>query len=286
MEPPTGHDQNADQIAYWNGPGGQRWADRQQSQDVLLAPVAEIVIDRAKTKAGERIVDVGCGSGATTIALAQKVGPNGHVLGIDISAPMLARARQLSPNGAPVEFVLADATIYPFEPASFDLLASRFGVMFFAEPALSFANMRKALRPSGRLAFACWREPRDNPFFMAPLQAVYKHVPKLPPPGPDDPGPFAFASEARVNRVLSEAGFTDIAMERCDLALDIAIGRGLDAAVESALEIGPASRALDGHPADVRSAATNSIREALATFAKGRAVPLPASIWIVTAASS
>jgi SAM-dependent methyltransferase len=286
MEPPTGHDQNADQIAYWNGPGGQRWADRQQSQDVLLAPVAEIMINRAKTKAGERIVDVGCGSGATTIALAQKVGPNGHVLGIDISAPMLARARQLSPNGAPVEFVLADATIYPFEPASFDLLASRFGVMFFAEPALSFANMRKALRPSGRLAFACWREPRDNPFFMAPLQAVYKHVPKLPPPGPDDPGPFAFASEARVNRVLSEAGFTDIAMERCDLVLDIAIGRGLDAAVESALEIGPASRALDGHPADVRSAATNSIREALATFAKGQAVPLPASIWIVTAASS
>jgi SAM-dependent methyltransferase len=286
MEPPTGHDQNADQIAYWNGPGGQRWADRQQSQDVLLAPVAEIMMNRAKTKAGERIVDVGCGSGATTIALAQKVGPNGHVLGIDISAPMLARARQLSPNGAPVEFVLADATIYPFEPASFDLLASRFGVMFFAEPALSFANMRKALRPSGRLAFACWREPRDNPFFMAPLQAVYKHVPKLPPPGPDDPGPFAFASEARVNRVLSEAGFTDIAMERCDLVLDIAIGRGLDAAVESALEIGPASRALDGHPADVRSAATNSIREALATFAKGQAVPLPASIWIVTAASS
>jgi SAM-dependent methyltransferase len=286
MEPPTGHDQNADQIAYWNGPGGQRWADRQQSQDVLLAPVAEIMINRAKTKAGERIVDVGCGSGATTIALAQKVGSNGHVLGIDISAPMLARARQLSPNGAPVEFVLADATIYPFEPASFDLLASRFGVMFFAEPALSFANMRKALRPSGRLAFACWREPRDNPFFMAPLQAVYKHVPKLPPPGPDDPGPFAFASEARVNRVLSEAGFTDIAMERCDLALDIAIGRGLDAAVESALEIGPASRALDGHPANVRSAATNSIREALATFAKGQAVPLPASIWIVTAASS
>jgi SAM-dependent methyltransferase len=286
MELPTGHEQNADQIAYWNGPGGQRWADRQQSQDILLAPVADIVIDRAKTKAGERIVDVGCGAGATTMALAQKVGRTGRVLGIDISAPMLARARQLAPKDAPVEFVLADATIYKFEPASFDLLASRFGVMFFAEPALSFANMRKALRPSGRLAFACWREPRDNPFFMAPLQAVYKHVPKLPPPGPDDPGPFAFASETRVNRVLTEAGFTDIAMERCDLALDTAIGRGLDAAVESALEIGPASRALDGQPADVRAAATRSVREALAAFAKGQTVPLPASIWIVTAASS
>jgi SAM-dependent methyltransferase len=285
MEPPTGHEQNADQIAYWNGPGGQRWADRQQSQDILLAPVADLVIDRAKTKAGERIVDVGCGAGATTMALAQKVGPSGHVLGIDISAPMLARARQLAPSDAPAEFVLADATIYPFPPASFDLLASRFGVMFFAEPALSFANLRRALRPSGRLAFACWREPRDNPFFMAPLAAVYRHVPKLPPPGPDDPGPFAFASEARVNRVLAEAGFTDIAMERCDLALDIAIGRGLEAAVESALEIGPASRALDGHPPDVRAAATHSVREALAAFAKGQTVPLPASIWIVTAAN-
>jgi len=176
--------------------------------------------------------------------------------------------------------------VYPFDPASSDLLVSRFGVMFFAEPALSFANMRKALRPSGRLTFACWREPRDNPFFMAPLQAVYKHVPKLPQLGPDDPGPFSFASEARVNRILSEAGFSDIAMERCDLALDIAVGRGLDAAVESALEIGPASRALDGQPADVTAAATQSLREALATFAKGQAVPLPASIWIVTAANS
>ena len=93
-------------------------------------------------------------------------------------------------------------------PASFDLLASRFGVMFFADPALSFANMRKALRPSGRLAFACWREPRENPWMMAPLQAAYKHVPKLPQQGPEDPGPFAFASEARVRRILDAAGFT------------------------------------------------------------------------------
>ena len=158
--------------------------------------------------------------------------------------------------------------------------------MFFADPALSFANLRKALRPSGRLAFACWREPRENPFFMAPLQAVYKHVPKLPPQGPEDPGPFAFASEARVHRILGEAGFTGIAMEPCNLALDVAIGRGIDAAVQSALEIGPASRALEGQPAELRAAATNSIREALGAYAKGETVPLPASIWIVTARAS
>jgi len=286
MELPIGHDQNADQIAYWNGPGGQHWADRQQAQDILLAPVSGVLIDRAKVKAGERIVDVGCGCGSTTIALSQKVGPPGRVLGIDISAPMLARARQMAPAGTPVDFVLADATVYPFDPASFDLLASRFGVMFFAEPAVSFANMRRALRPTGRLAFACWQEPRDNPFFMVPLQAVYKHAPKLPQLGPEDPGPFSFASEARVHRILGEAGFSGIEMEPCNLSLDIAVGRGLDAAVEAALEIGPAARAVAEQPPDVRAAAAISIREALAPFARGQAVPLAASIWIVTASAS
>jgi ubiquinone/menaquinone biosynthesis C-methylase UbiE len=286
MDTPAGHDQNADQIAYWNGPGGQHWTDRQQTQDILLAPVSDILIDRANAKAGERIVDVGCGCGATTIAFAQKVGPAGHVFGIDISAPMLARARQIAPAGIPVDFVLADATVYPFVSGSFDLVVSRFGVMFFAKPAISFANMRKALRPSGRLTFACWRQPRDNPWLMAPLQAVYKHVPKLPQLGPEDPGPFSFASEQRVIRILSEAGFSGIEMEPCNLSLDVAVGRGLDAAVETALEIGPASRALEGQPPEVRAAAANSIREALAPFASGNAVPLAASIWIVTALGS
>src|ERR1700744_1570877 len=196
MDTPIGHDGNADQIAYWNGPNGQRWTDRQAEQDVLLAPVTQALIDRAAPRPGERIIDVGCGCGGTSMALAERVAPAGFVLGVDISGPMLSRARQLAPRELPVDFVLADATVYPFDPASFDLLASRFGVMFFAEPSRSFANLRKALRPSGRLAFACWREPRENPFFMAPLQAVYKHVPKLPQQGPEDPGPFSFASEA------------------------------------------------------------------------------------------
>jgi SAM-dependent methyltransferase len=286
MDTPQGHDQNADQIAYWNGPGGQRWANRQALQDVLLRPVADILIDRAKPKAGERVLDVGCGSGATTIAFARKVAPSGLAFGVDVSAPMLAQAKASAPKELPIDFALADATVYPFDPASFDLLASRFGVMFFADPALSFTNMRKALRPSGRLAFICWREPKENPFFMAPLQAVYKHVPKLPPQGPEDPGPFAFASEQRVRRILGAAGFTGVEMEPHNLALDVAIGRGLEAAVQGAFEIGPASRALEGHPPEIRAAATNSVREALATFVKGDTVPLPASIWIVTARAS
>lgn len=286
MEQPTGHEGNADQIAYWNGPGGQRWADRQQNQDLVLAPVADVLLDRADAKVGERVVDLGCGAGATSVAFAQKVGPSGHVLGVDISGPMLARARGITPTGLPVDFVLADATVYPFVPASFDLVASRFGVMFFADPALSFANVRRALRPSGRLAFACWREPRENPFFMAALQAVYEHIPKPPRPGPEEPGPFSFASEARVHRILGEAGFHGIAMEPCNLMLDIAIGRGLEVAVQSALEIGPAARALAEQPPEVVAAATNSIRDALAGYVNEEAVLLPAAVWIVTASAS
>ncbi|WP_426442809.1 class I SAM-dependent methyltransferase [Bradyrhizobium genosp. P] len=283
MDTAQAHERNADQIAYWNGPGGQRWADRQAVQDIVLQPVLDALLDRAQPKAGEHVLDVGCGSGASTKAFANKVGPSGRLFGIDVSGPMLERARQSTPKDAPVDYALADATVYPFDPAGFDLLASRFGVMFFAEPAVSFANLRKALKSSGRLAFACWQEPRVNPFFMAPLQAVYKHVPKLPQLGPEDPGPFSFASEARVKRILGEAGFAGIAMEPCALELDIAIGRGIDAAIQGALEIGPASRALEGHPADVRDAAVSSMREALAQYAKGDSVRLPAAIWIVTA---
>src|SRR5260370_1801565 len=132
MDIPAGHDLNADQIAYWNGPGGKHWTERQQVQDTLLAPVSDILIDRAKPEAGEQIVDVGCGCGATTIAFARKVGPTGHVFGIDVSAPMLARARQIAPAGTPVDFVLADATPYPFVSAHLGLMGSRFGVIVFS----------------------------------------------------------------------------------------------------------------------------------------------------------
>src|SRR5262245_62002095 len=285
MDAPAGHERNADQIAYWNGPGGQRWSDRQAAQDVLLAPVSQLLIARANASPGERVLDIGCGCGSTSIALAQKVAPSGFVLGVDISAPMLAHARQLAPRGLPVDFALADATVYPFDPESFDLLVSRFGVMFFAEPVLSFLNLRGALRPKGQLIFACWREPRENGWMMAPLMAAYKHVPKLPQLGPEDPGPFSFADEARVRRILGGAGFTDIEMEACPLTFDLAAGRGLEAAVQGALEIGPASRALEGHPPEVVAAAIQSIRETLTPFARGQSVLLPGAIWLVTASA-
>jgi ubiquinone/menaquinone biosynthesis C-methylase UbiE len=279
------HDRNTDQAAYWNGAAGRRWIDRQETLDRVLNPIQELLLTRAGVTSAERIIDIGCGCGASTIELAGRVGAQGRVMGVDISAPMLARARERAPTDLPLAFVLADATVHAFEAGGADLIFSRFGVMFFADPTLSFQNMRTALRPGGRLAFASWREPRQNPWMLLPLQEAYKHVPRLPEIGPEDPGPFSFAREARVRRILSEAGFSSIALEGVDLALDLAVGRGLDAAVAGALEIGPVSRALEGQPPEIVARVQNSIRTALACYQKGETVPLPASVWIATAQS-
>ena len=286
MNIPAVHDRNADQATYWNGPAGQRWIDRQETLDIVLAPVSEILFDRARVAEGERVIDVGCGCGATTFELARRVGKTGRVLAIDISAPMLARARERAPADLTLDFIAADATIYPFESGGADLLFSRFGVMFFAEPDVSFASMRTALRRSGRMVFACWREPRRNPWMILPLQEAYKHVPRLPDVGLEEPGPFAFANETRVHRILSSAGFASIAIEPVDLYFDLAVGRGLDGAVTSALSIGPVSRALEGQAPDLQAAVARSIREALASVQQGEKVELGGSVWIVAAESS
>jgi len=283
MTLPLADDRNATEIAYWNGPGGERWVSHQRMQDALLAEVAELLMERAAPRDGEAVLDIGCGAGTTSIALARRVAPDGRVLGVDVSAPLLERARQHAPAGLPVEFALGDATVYPFVPGKADLLFSRFGVMFFADPARSFANMRTGLRAGARVVFACWREPRENAWLMLPLQAAYRHVPRLPEVGPEDPGPFSLASEPRVRGILERAGLGAITLEPVDLSFDLAEGHGLDRAVELSVGMGPASRALDGQPAALRVAAAESIRAALAPYQHGNRVPLPGAIWIVTA---
>jgi SAM-dependent methyltransferase len=279
------HEANADQAAYWSGATGQRWVDRQETLDAVLAPILEIVLERAAPMAGERVIDIGCGCGASVIALAERVGSSGKVTGVDISAPMLARARERIPAAPPVELVTADATVHAFEPGAADLLVSRFGVMFFANPVLSFANLRKALRPGGRVAFACWRALADNPWMNVPLQAALQHVPPPRLPGPEEPGPFAFACEERVRRILGEAGFSAIGIEPVDVALDVAIGRGLDVAVNNAFDAGPVRRALEGQPPDIVVKVAGAARTMLAAYQQGERVPLGGAIWMVTAAN-
>jgi SAM-dependent methyltransferase len=277
------HADNSAQAEYWNASAGQRWTDHQEHQDQVLRPVSDRLMAVGAPKPGDRVIDVGCGCGATTIDFAARVSPGGEVLGLDISEPMLARARERAPQNLPIRFERADATVYDFEPNGADLVASRFGVMFFADPARSFANLRRGLKPGGRLAFACWREARQNPWLILPLREATKHAPPLPETNPEDPGPFAFASEARVRGILGDAGFADIVLEPHDLELDIAAGAGLDTAVRAAMIIGPTSRILDGQSDAVRAAATADIRKALAAQARGDSVPLGAAIWMVSA---
>lgn len=276
-------ERNADQVEFWNGPGGRHWIKMQEMWDIVLGPVAMATLGRAIVRPGERVIDIGCGCGGTTLDLGQAVGRTGQVLGLDISAPMLARANERRPAGMPIEFLQADATTHPLPPGHFDLLFSRFGVMFFAEPARTFANLRRGLKSGGRLAFSCFRDSKDNPWMMLPLKAAYEHVPPLPKLGPEDPGPFSFASEERVRQILTEAGFTAIRIEPVDMVFDIAAGRGLDAAVAATLEIGATSRAVDGQPPAVRDAVAASVRKVLAPYQRDQSVPLPAAIWIVTA---
>ena len=279
------HADNAAQAAYWTSAAGPKWTANQEHQDEVLRPVSDRLLAAANPGPGDRVIDVGCGCGATTLDFAARVRPGGEVLGLDISEPMLARARERAPRDLPIRFELADATVYDFAPESADLAASRFGVMFFADPAKSFANLRQGLKPGGRLAFACWRAAKQIPFFVLPLREAGKHAPPLPETNPEAPGPFAFASEARVRRILSQAGFADVALEPHDLELDIAAGHGLDTAVRAAMTIGPTSRMLEGQSKAVRAAIAADIRKALAAHARGDSVPLGAAIWIVTAAN-
>jgi SAM-dependent methyltransferase len=274
-------DPHRDQIAYWNSAGGQKWIAAQAHTDIMLAPVSDVLLAHARPGFGTSVLDIGCGCGATTLELAKAVGPAGRVLGVDVSEPMLAFARaRLAPH-ANVELVCADAAAYPFTPLA-DLAISRFGVMFFGGPTAAFANIRRALKPGGRLVFACWRKLEQNSWMQLPLHAAYNAgIPRMVRPGPEDPGPFSFADPERVTRILTGAGFSPPRFSPLDFSLDIAAGGGLDAALQQSITIGAASRALQDQPDALREAAVRAIEEALRPHREGDAVRLQAAIWIV-----
>lgn len=283
MAPTDARELHVREREYWNGDAGRRWTRNQGRVDAVLAPIAHAAIDRARIEQGWKVVDVGCGCGITSVEIGRRVGGDGAVLGLDISAPMLDRARECLPADLRVDFVLGDAATHRFAHGAYDLLFSRFGVMFFGDPTAAFANLRTALRPGGRLVFACWRNPKENPWMMVPLQAAYEHVPPLPKPEPEDPGAFSFADEQRVRRILGNAGFAGVAIEPYDLHLDLADGGGVEAAVSFAIEIGATNRAVQDQPAPVVDAVTTSIRHALTPWARDATVELPAAVWLVSA---
>jgi len=272
---------HAEQIAFWDGPGGEHWVAEQARMEPALAPVGEAVLAHAAARLGESVLDVGCGYGVTALRLAEAVGPAGRVIGLDVSAPMLELARKRAGGIGNVEWVKDDATTHDFAPASIDLVFSRFGVMFFGDPVAAFANLRRAMRPSGRLVFACWRAIEENPWIAVPARAVAAHVTIPPRPGPEDPGMLSFADPARVTRILTAAGFAAPRFTKFDIRM--VIGKGLDDATQQALSMRPVRQALDTQPEPVRAAAATSVRAALAPYAAGNTVSLPGAVWLVDA---
>jgi SAM-dependent methyltransferase len=286
MTPIAASGPNAEQIEYWNSVRAQRWVELQERMDALIEGFGARALERAELAAGERAIDVGCGCGATSLALAGRVGARGRVLGVDVSSQMLARARERARSAglSNVEFVDGDAQTHAFDAGAWDCVFSRFGVMFFADPARAFANLRRALRRGGRVSFACWRALPENPWVTVPFAALAKVVaPPPPPPPPGAPGPFSFGDPERVRGILSEAGFAEIELTPHDGPLTL--GTDLDDAVEFALTAGPASRLLEGASASDRARARDVVREALAPHARGGAVALTGAIWLVRASN-
>lgn len=274
---------NEDQRTRWNGIDGDYWTSNQDRLDRTLAPVTGPLLEFAAPRAGSTVIDVGCGCGATTIELARAVGPSGRVIAIDVSRPMLARAAERLCNFANTTCLAGDAAEMPLGDLGADLIVSRFGVMFFGDPVAAFGNLRTGLAPGGRLRFACWRPIDENPWLRIPLHAVYEHTPRLPKPDPEEPGPFALGDRARVTRILTAAGFTAPSFTPLDIEMDVAAGGTLEDAALQSSSMGPAKRALADQSDDVRAAAIESIRRALAPYATTAGVKLPGAVWLVAA---
>ena len=273
-EPP-----NVAQQAYWNEAVGPTWVEQQVPLDRQLEPLGRRAMEALALKPGERVLDIGCGAGATSLQLAEIVGPAGAVVGADISRPLLGVARGRS-KAANVSFVEADAQAYPFEAASFDAIFSRFGVMFFVDPTAAFTNLRRALKPGGRLGFVCWRTPPENPIMTAPMLAAAPFVGMpAPPADPFAPGPFAFADAERVKGILTAAGFQEVAHTPVEMKIG---GGDLDATLALALKVGPLGALLRDNP-DKREAAVGAVRDVLAAHQGPDGVKLDSATWVVTA---
>jgi SAM-dependent methyltransferase len=272
------------QAEFWNGEHGEAWARYTEIVDFMFRDFTAAILDAANIGTGDRVLDLGCGGGGTTMEIARRVTAVGSVTAVDVSAPMIevARRRADAANLSNVTVVLGDAAAHPFAEAAFDALVSRLGCMFFADPTAAFSRLKTAIVRDGIVSLGVWRQPRENLWAMEPVSAAREFLDMPPRPGPEDPGPFAFADPDRVRRVLGEAGLRDIDIARFDFR--IPMGRNFDEALAFAMEMGPLSRPLAAVVGEKREKAVAAISEVLKknTDPDG-IVRLAAASWIVTA---
>jgi SAM-dependent methyltransferase len=274
---------NASQTESWDGPGGQHWAAEAERYDRMTASFGERIIEATAPEPGERVLDVGCGNGAVALAVSALVAPGGSVMGLDISGPMLAYARRRAEQAqtASVSFRRGDAQVYPLPPASFDAAVSRFGVMFFDDPVAAFANIGRALRPGGRIAFTCWRDLTVNDWLMVPAGAALQYVPMPDLGQPGAPGPFSLADPERVDQVLRGAAFAQVALE--EVVRPMPMGSSVDDVLAFMRGTEMAQVLMAGVDPGTAEQAWAAIKEALQAHAEPGGITLAGTAWLVTA---
>ena len=279
-------DANSEQRSYWNQQAGPVWVAYQERLDRQIGPHGERALALLAAQPGERVLDLGCGCGASSLSLAAQVSPGGQVLGLDLSEPMLERARERAAAAglSNASFRVADAQTAALEPASFDAAFSRFGVMFFADPVAAFRNVRTALRPGGRLSFVCWRPVAENDWVLVPMAAAAPYLSLPPPAAPDAPGPFSFGAAERVRGILEAAGFEAIRIEPAELPMTPG-GGDLGEAADTFLEVGPVASALREMKADdsLRERVRLAVRASFEPHQQAGRVELGSAIWLVQA---
>jgi len=271
---------SSEQEQLWNGPSGQAWVESQELLDGTFRPFEELLVEAAAARSPRRLLDVGCGTGSTTLAIARRLGTSARCTGIDISQPMLALATaRAAREGSPAEFIRADAQTHPFEPASVDMIVSRFGVMFFDDPVAAFANLRRASTGNAALRLIAWRSAAENPFMTAAERAAAPLLPELPPRNPDGPGQFAFGSAKRVQAILEDSGWTGADVRPIDVECAFPAAQ-LDAYLT---RLGPVGRVVQEADEQTRARIMQTIRPAFDPYVHGGDVRFVAACWMVSA---
>ncbi|WP_310542368.1 class I SAM-dependent methyltransferase [Phenylobacterium sp.] len=269
------------QAAFWKQAGGQAWVDLQDLMDRLNQPICDAVVAEGFPGAGGAVLDIGCGAGATTLEMARRVGPQGRSLGVDVSAPLLeaARAAAKAQGIANAQFLEGDAQTFDLGEAAYDAAISRFGVMFFSDSNAAFANLRRALKPGAKLAFACWRSPADNPLAGAPVEAAAPFLPPMPQADPDAPGRWAFAKPERVQGILTRSGWRDIEIVPLDVPTPIA----LPDLMTLSLRMGALGAVLQQADEPTQAKVRAAVAERLAASETDGMVAMSSACWLVTA---